>query len=188
MFEGKTKKRDVLWTSSNPGVATVDGEGNAALLAPGTSTITASRGELRASTVLTVTTAAAPVFSAQPRDTNVSAVIDAGTGVQVQLLDNLGGPLPGQSIVVSISTNPPVTGVLSGTSSQITDATGTATFPDLKIDWLGSGYTLMAGANPISGAVAGTSAAFNERRVGDPCLGPDQPTCSSGCPNISGDG
>jgi hypothetical protein len=192
-FNGRTIETAVLWASSNPSVATIDSQGNATLLTPGTSTITASRGALRASTVLTVTTANNPIFSGQPRDTNVSAVIDAGTGVQVQLLDNLGGPLAGQSITMAIGTNgaqgstPPGTGVLGGTLTQATDATGTAIFPDLKIDWLGSGYTLIARANPISGAVAGTSAAFNELRVGDPCLGPN-PACSSGCPNTSGDG
>jgi hypothetical protein len=186
-FNGKTTEIPVVWTTSNPGVATIDGQGNATLLAPGTSTITASFAIFRASTVLTVTTAKNPIFSVQPRDTNVSAVIDAGTGVQVQLMDNLGGPLPGERITLSIGVDPPGTGVLSGTLSHITDATGTATFPDLRIDWLGSGYTLIAAANPISGALAGTSAAFTELRVGDPCLGPN-PAVLSGCADADADG
>jgi hypothetical protein len=186
-FNGRTTEIPVRWATSNPAVATIDSQGNATLLAPGTSTITASFAIFQASTVLTVTTANNPIFTGQPTDTNVSAVIDAGAGVQVQLLDNLGGPLAGQRITLSIGANPPGTGVLSGALSQVTDATGTATFPDLRIDWLGSGYTLIAAANPITGAVAGTSAAFTELRVGDPCLGPN-PACSSGCADSDGDG
>jgi hypothetical protein len=182
----------IQWSSSNPAVATVDGQGNASLLSPGAATITASSAALQglqASTTLTVTTATNPVFSAQPSDTNVSAMINAGAvgGVRVQLLDNLGGPLAGQQITISIGTNPPATGTLTGTLTHKTDASGTATFADLKIDWLGQGYTLVAAASPISGAVNSTSNAFNELRVGDPCLGPN-PSCSSGCANISGDG
>jgi Bacterial Ig-like domain (group 2) len=195
-INGKPVDGPVTWSSSNPAVATItgtSGAANATLLSAGTTTITAEHSGQTASTTLTVTIAVNPVFTAQPTDTNVSAVIGAGTGVRAQLLDNLGGPLAGQTITMAIGTNgaqsntPPATGVLSGTLSQITDVTGTATFPDLRIDWLGSGYTLIAAANPISGAVAGTSAAFNELRVGDPCLGPN-PACSSGCPDADGDG
>src|SRR5262249_14977766 len=148
-----------------------------------------------ASTLLTVTTAAPPVFSTQPRDTKVSTVINSAGGVQVKLLDNLGGPLAGQPITMSIRNNPPAlaspsfgSGALTGTLTQTTNASGIASFADLKIDWLGNGYTLVAGANPSSGPVSGTSAAFNELRVGDACLGPDQPACSSGCADSDGDG
>src|SRR5215831_11707318 len=180
----------VRWRSSNPAVATIDGAGNAILISAGTTIITArlGEGEQRASTLLTVTMAASPVFSVQPSDTNVSAVIGSGTGVLVQLLDNLGGPLSGQKITMSLGTNPPGTGVLGGTLVQTTDATGTASFSDLQIDWLGNGYTLVAAASPGSGAVSVSSASFNELRIGDACLGPDKPVCSSGCPNVSGDG
>jgi len=188
----------VTWTSSNPRVATIAGSNgiaNASLLGAGTTTITAVHGGQSASTALTVTVAVAPVFTAQPTDTNVSAVIDPAGGVKVQLLDNLGDPLPGQNLTMSIGTNPPAlatpslgAGVLSGTFTQTTDTAGTATFSDLKIDWLGNGYTLMATANPSSGTVAGTSAAFNELRVGDICLGPDTPACQGSCPDADGDG
>jgi Bacterial Ig-like domain (group 2) len=177
----------VRWTSSNPAVAGINSRGEATLLSPGTTTISAQLGEgvQQASTVLTVTTAASPVFTAQPTDTNVSAMIDPGTGVRVQLRDNLGDPLPGESITITIGTNPPGTGMLSGSLRRVTDATGTATFPNLKIDWLGTGYTLVASANPSSGPVSGTSATFDELRVGDPCLGPAPPPS---CPDADEDG
>ena len=190
-INGEPVDGPVTWNSSNPAVATITGRSGTAiarLLTAGTTTITAVHGGQRASTLLAVTVALAPAFTAQPTDTGVSAVIDPGGGVKVQLLDNLGDPLRGQSITMSLGNNPPGTGTLSGRLMRTTDSTGTATFPNLKIDWLGTGYTLQASANPSSGAVAGTSAAFNELRVGDACLGPDMPACSSGCADSDLDG
>jgi Bacterial Ig-like domain (group 2) len=166
-FDRRDVSDHVRWSSSNPAVATVDRDGRATLLGSGTTTISArlGEGEQRAATLLTVTTAANPVFIAQPSDTNVSAIIAPSGGVQVRLFDNLGDPLPGRRITVSIGANPPGTGILSGTFMQRTNAAGVAIFPDLKIDWLGTGYTLVANANPSSGPVSGTSAAFNELRA-----------------------
>jgi hypothetical protein len=181
----------VSWTSSNPAVATITGSSGTAtatLHSMGTTTITATHGGQRASTVLTVTVAVNPVFTAEPTNTNVSAVIDPSGGIKVKLLDNLGDALSGQSIAMSIGTNPHGMGTLSGTLTRTTDSSGTATFTDLKIDWLGSGYTLIASANPSSGPVSGTSAAFDELRVGDVCLGPETPACNGTCPDADGDG
>ena len=191
-LNGKDVSKRVQWSSSNPAVATIDGGGNASLLTAGTSTITATARtttkQPSISTTLTVTTAMVPVFSAPPTDTNVSTVIDSAGGVKVQMLDNLGGPLAGQNLTISIGTNPPGTGTLGGTLTQTTDTTGTATFRDLKLDWLGTGYTLVANANPSSGAVSATSVSFNELRVGDICLGPDTPACNGTCADSDGDG
>jgi hypothetical protein len=138
--------------------------------------------------------AAKPVFSMQPGDTNVSAVINPAAGVRVQLLDNLGGALAGENVAVSIGANPSGKGTLSGTLTRATDASGTAIFPDLEIDWLGNGYTLLATANPVSGAVDEASNRFNELRVGDVCLGPvplgafNSPACTGACPSSTFDG
>jgi len=198
-INGEPVDGPVTWGSSNPAVATIAGTSGAAqatLLSAGTTTITAAHGGQQASTVLTVTVAVAPRFTVQPADTDVSAVINPTGGVQVQLLDNLGDPLPSQNITVSIGTNAAdgggavqnAQGTLSGTLTQTTNSAGSATFADLKIDWLGNGYTLVASANPSSGAVSGTSNAFSELRVGDACLGPNQPACSSGCADSDLDG
>jgi hypothetical protein len=193
-FNGHDPSHHVRWSSSNQAVATIDGAGKATLLSLGTTTIAArlGEGEQRASTLLTVTTAANPVFIVQPGDTDVSAVINPSGGVQVQLLDNLGGPLSGQQIMVSIGTNPPSLstpsfgkGTLSGMLTQTTNASGLAVFPDLKIDWLGTGYTLIANATPISEPVSASSVPFNELRVGDVCLAPSP---DQNCPDTDGDG
>jgi len=178
------------WSSSNPAIATISGRtgsATATLLNPGTTTITAVHGGQTATTLLSVTTAAAPVFTNQPSNTYVGAIIDGGTGVKVQLLDNLSDPLPSQAVTVSIGTNPSGNGTLTGTLTQTTDATGIATFGDLRIDWLGQGYTLLASASLSSGPVSGASTPFDELRVGGVCLGPN-PACSSGCPDSDGDG
>jgi len=191
LHNGKIVHGPVSWTSSNPAVATITGTSGTAtanLLSMGTTTITATHGGQRGSTSLTVTVAVSPVFTAQPTNTNVSAVINPSGGVKVRLLDNLGDPLPSQRVTLSIGVNPLGTGTLRGTLTHVTDSTGTATFPDLKIDWLGNGYTLLANSNPSSGPVSGTSAEFDELRVGDACLAPDMPACSSGCADTDLDG
>jgi hypothetical protein len=138
------------------------------------------------------------IFVVQPRDTNVSAVINAGGGVQVELLDGLNHPLPGQGVAIAIGSNPGGTGTLSGTLVRATDSLGTATFPDLKLDWFGQGYTLVASANPTSGAVTGASIPFSALRVGEACLGPSdspnpRPVCRDPrdpqyCADSDGDG
>jgi reprolysin-like metallo-peptidase family M12B len=180
--------KSVQWSSSNRQVANISGDGVATLAGGGTTTITAYLRDYQVSTALVVTSAMAPIFIVEPRDTDVSAVINRGSGVKVKLLDNLGEPLRNQTIGIAIGTNPPGSGRLTGVLRQTTDAGGVATFRDLTIDWLGNGYTLVASANPSSGPVSGTSAAFNELRVGDACLGPDMPACSSGCADTDLDG
>ena len=132
--------------------------------------------------------AASLEFIVQPRDTQVGAVINPGSGVKVKLLDALGKPLRNENIRIAIGANPPGNGALSGTLARTTDPGGTATFADLRIDWLGAGYTLIATASPPDGLVSATSAPFNELRVGDACLGPDLPACSSRCADTDLDG
>jgi len=74
----------------DPTVATLRRGGSATLLGAGTAAIAASMGGQKASMVLTVTVAVSPVFTAQPVNTNVSAVIDAG-GVRGAVAGQCGG-------------------------------------------------------------------------------------------------
>ena len=137
--------------------------------------------------------AAALKFAAQPSSTPVSAAIHPA--VVVQAVDAHGRAVQGLAVSMVIGTNaadgagilPNPRGVLSGTLDQITDAQGNASFPDLNIDWLGRGYTLVASVTGAMQPVTATSAPFDETRVGDACLGP-APACSSGCADSDGDG
>jgi hypothetical protein len=70
----------------------------------------------------------------------------------------------------------------------LTDHDGVATFNDLKIDWLGNGYRLIAQTTASDGTLSAISDPFNEFRVGDPCLAADMPACSSGCADTDLDG
>jgi len=181
------------WTSSNPALATVDRRGQVTGLKQGAVKITADLGFFQAKTPLNVVVVSAVSFTAQPSTTPVSAVITPG--VSVQVLDNLAQPVPGLPVTMSIGTNaadgggvlPNPQGVLSGTLTETTNTKGIAAFGDLKLDWLGAGYTVLATVGTPTGSISSASAAFNETRVGDPCLGP-VPACSSGCPDADGDG
>ena len=174
------------WSSSKPGVATIDDAGRVTALSIGTTTITASISPpVTGSLVVTVTSLAAPAFAVQPANAFVSAPI--GPAVQVRVRDVLGDAVPGLAVAMSIGAQP-APGQLSGTLRQLSDGAGLATFPDLAIDWLGEGYTLVAVLTSPDGTQSAiVSDAFDELRVGDPCLAPT-PACSSGCPDRDGDG
>jgi hypothetical protein len=97
-------------------------------------------------------------FTAQPNDTDAGLPI--GPVVEVTALDAFGNTDTGftGAVTVAIANNagsPP--GTLSGTLTQAALA-GVATFTDLSIDMVGSGYTLSADASGLTGA---TSAAFD---------------------------
>jgi len=138
-------------------------------------------------------TTAALKFTMQPGATPVGSPITPA--VVVQALDAGGQGVEGVAVTMSIGTNaadnsgllPNAQGVLNGTLTQITDAQGDATFEDLRIDWLGKGYTLVVAATTAAGTISVTSNPFDETRVGDVCLGP-APACSSGCADTDGDG
>jgi hypothetical protein len=129
-----------------------------------------------------------PVFVTQPTDTSVSAVINPAGGVRVQVKTPFGIPVSGRNVRMSLGTTPPGSGTLQGTLTRTTDAAGVATFDDLRIDWLGHGYTLTASVSPSSAPASVASTPFDELRVGDPCLGPELPACASACADSDGDG
>jgi len=137
--------------------------------------------------------AAALKFTVQPSTTPVSAVISPA--VVVQAVDATGRGVAGVPVTISIGNNAPAaghadwpgTGTLIGTLTRQTDARGLATFNDLRIDFVGDDYTLVAGTNAGKVLLTATSAAFQEQRV-NACLGPAAPACASGCPDSGGDG
>src|SRR5256884_3705336 len=103
---------------------------------------------------ITAGTATQLVFSVQPSTTPAGAAITPA--VQVTALDAQGSTAAGftGNVTVAIGTNPG-TGTLGGTLTHAAVG-GVATFANLSIDKVGTGYTLTA-----TGAGTATSAAFN---------------------------
>jgi hypothetical protein len=104
-------------------------------------------------------------FTVQPSNTLAGTIITPA--VQVALRDALGNVYPFYTgpITVGIGTNPGG-GTLRGTTTRNAVA-GVATFDDLSIDHMGTGYTLIAVAPGLTGA---TSAAFSVVGIVDPVL------------------
>ena len=126
-------------------------------------------------------------FTGQPSTTPVAAIIMPS--VQVSVTDECSDPIGGKHVVIAIGPKPPNPAVLGGTLDVQSDAvSGTASFTDLTLDYLGNGYTLVATISGPGGSFSTTSVAFDETRVGDPCLGPDTPACMGTCPDADGDG
>ena len=181
------------WVSSKPALATVDRHGKVMAQKLGAVRITADLGFFQAETPLNVVVVSALKFSVQPAGTAVGAVLSPGPTVHV--LDNLGHGVAGAAVTISIGTNAPAvghsdwpgTGNLTGTLGRTTDASGFVTFGDLRIDFVGDDYTLVATTAVQGGTVSATSTPFQELRV-NACLGPAAPSCSSGCPDSDGDG
>jgi streptogramin lyase len=90
-------------------------------------------------------------FVTPPSNTLVGQVMSPA--VQVKATDNSNNAIPGLAITLSLS-GP---GTLSGTLTQMTNASGIATFSDLSINAAGTGDTLKATA----GSVSATSTPFN---------------------------
>ena len=96
-----------------------------------------------------------------------------GSPLKVQVFDNTHAVLPGVHVVMSFSgTAPCSAAALSGTLTQTTDATGTATFNDLSIDRGQLGYRVLAtvatttiSASSNSFQVSGFCAAGNMNAV-----------------------
>src|SRR2546430_3300025 len=99
-------------------------------------------------------TARALVFTVQPSTTAAGAAM--WSAVQVTAQDAQGNTATGftGNVTVAIGTNPS-TGTLAGTLTHAAVG-GVATFANLAIDKVGTGYTLTA-----TGAGSATSAAFN---------------------------
>jgi uncharacterized delta-60 repeat protein len=94
-------------------------------------------------------------FTQQPA--NVPQNVSINPAVTVQILDASNNPVnTNAAVTISIGTNPS-SGTLSGTTT-VAAVNGTATFNNLSIDKLGTGYTLSASGTNLTGAV---SSAFN---------------------------
>jgi Bacterial Ig-like domain (group 3) len=119
-------------------------------------TATGLTGTTSAAFNVTAGTAAQLVFTVQPSNTTSGAAVTPA--VQVTAQDAQGNTATGfaGNVAVAIANNPSG-GSLSGTTS-VAAVGGVATFSNLSIDKVGTGYTLAASATGPAGAA---SAAFN---------------------------
>ena len=104
---------------------------------------------------ISVGTASKLAFVVQPSNANINEAITPP--VQVQIQDALGNPVAADDPIMISLANNPSGGNLTGTLTK-NAVNGRATFNNLKIDALGSGYTLNAASGSLISAV---SAAFN---------------------------
>ena len=176
---------DVSWVSSAPDIAAIDRSGELHALHKGSSTITATFHGQHASTLATVTEVSSIVFQVAPATSSVDSLVTPP--IQVVVTDNLGGAVSGLPVTLMIAPNPPNPATLSGGLVQTTDSTGAATFADVRLDYVGTAYKLVATVFSPTKDLAVTSPPFDETRVGDVCLGPT-PACSSTCADSDGDG
>ena len=109
-----------------------------------------------------VTSAGTPVvgsqlgFTTQPSDTVTNQTMTPAVVVQIQDSDGAAAASNGVPITLSLFSG---TATLSGTTTQNTDATGKATFNDLSLDTVDTGYQFLASA---SGIGAGLAAAVSD--------------------------
>ena len=102
-------------------------------------------------------TAGAPIPAAGIAAAPGSARPTAAAGISVEVLDGAGNRVAGDTSITLVIRSNPAGGTLSGTTTA-TAVNGVATFPDVKIDKAGDGYTLKAVAEGLATA---TSAAFS---------------------------
>ena len=148
-----------FWASSNHTVATVSQTGLVTAVAPGTASITAVGKGMPGSTTLTVTPAPLGpatklAFITQPTGAIASATM---ASVQVAVQTASGQTLTTDNatqVVLAIGTNAGG-GTLGGTLTA-TVTNGVAAFSNLSIDKAGSGYTLTAASNALTGATSTT--------------------------------
>jgi hypothetical protein len=116
------------------------------------------------SSAFNITAAAASqlAFTVQPSDE--VAGVDITPAVEVTIQDQFGNPVTTATndVTVALGNNPGGDGVLDGTLT-VAAVAGIATFSDLNIDEVDTGYTLTASATGLTGA---SSSAFNITAVG----------------------
>ena len=103
---------------------------------------------------LTVGPAAKLAFTVQPSNAAVGAAITPALQVGVQDAQGNTVTTATTSVTVAIGTNP-ASGTLSG-ATTVAAVNGVATFANLSINNLGTGYTLTASATTLTGASSGS--------------------------------
>lgn len=116
--------RSIAWSSSMPGVATVDGNGAVTAVAAGTATITSTSEGKRASATITVSLVPVAFVVAAP--TSVALFVDSTALISATAQDANHNPLPGR-VVTWTSSAPAIATVNSATGLVTGVAPGNAT-------------------------------------------------------------
>ena len=104
--------------------------------------------------------ATAVSFTTQPA---IASNISAGATIPIvaHVVDSIGNPVAGESITLAIGTNAGSSTLSVTTNPVVTNASGDATFSNVSLNKVGSGYTLTATDTTTPAATAATSHSFN---------------------------
>jgi uncharacterized protein YjdB len=140
------------WTSSDPGVASIDPDGLLTSIQNGATTITAtSDGIPTAIQAIVAQRPATVALKVQPALTQVGQTISQG--MTVWLVDALGSVVSDATTDVTVTLGSNACGAVLGGTLTRQASSGVATFPDLTIDAAGWGYTLSFSADGMTDGV-----------------------------------
>jgi uncharacterized protein YjdB len=158
--------RATSWTSSAPAIATVTGDGVVSAIAAGNAIVTATIGGAIGASDVRVNASPSATQLAIVTPPSATAQNDVPFPVQpaVQLKDALGNNVLTAGIAVQAAITAPGTGTLGGTATATTNASGIATFADLKITGTIGGRSLTF----TSGAIAPATSSIVNVQAGLP--------------------
>ncbi len=99
-------------------------------------------------------------FTTQPA-TNSNVTDGVTIPLVAHVVDAAGNAVPGQSVTLAIGNNAGSSALAVATNPLTTDASGNATFANVALNKVGSGYTLKATDTTTPAATVATSNAFN---------------------------
>jgi streptogramin lyase len=145
-------------TATLSGTPTTAGTFNFTITASDSSNPTQTASQSYTVTIAPAAVAPANVVFAVSPQNSVEGQILTGSPVKVVVTDSTNTPIANAAVSIGLNGTPPcAAATLGGTLTQTTDATGTATFPDLTINRGQYGFALAATA----GTTIGASIPFN---------------------------
>ncbi|HUG27873.1 MAG TPA: Ig-like domain-containing protein [Gemmatimonadales bacterium] len=148
--------RSIAWTSSNPAVATVSPQGLVTAVGAGSVIFTVTSEGRSGSVTFTVTPRPPSGLGFVTQPSNATAGMAITPAIRVALQDETGNTVTSATgtVTLTFASNPggaTLTGALSVQAVQ-----GVATFPDVRVNRAGQGYTLRATAPGFAEAVSAT--------------------------------
>ncbi len=146
--------RPIAWSTSNPAVAAVSPQGLVTAVGAGSAILTATSEGRSGSVTMTVTPRPPSRLGFVVQPSNAMAGMAITPAIRVALQDQVGNTVPSATgtITLAFASNPggaTLTGALSVQAVQ-----GVATFPDVRVNRAGQGYTLRATAQGFAEAIS----------------------------------